>query len=343
MDSKILHLKDAAERVGCRGPVSPAGGAPATKECVNGRNVSKLFKLKEWLTLEDAAQHLSTILGEDVREADVLQLALDGRLKLSVRFVNHAYARRGRVVPLENAETFDSINLGEDVAESDVLHVDLSGPRFENMNPGTTSRVIGGLHIREGEKFELDGEIAPLDGVWDLPMIGAERFDVMHEYEKQTGGPGVTSVCSDGAFVEGTDGTLFQLQKNFDESKYCWNHADNYYPAGGLPSDSVFVVRCSAIQDFEARIADTSSASTVLDTQSSGFPGRPSKAKHLIEQEFRRRAGAGELCSALAEEARTLLDWVKGEHPDAPPPTVKTISNNHRSEYNRISKNSARN
>ncbi len=106
MDSKILHLRDAAERVGCRGPVSSAGGTPATKECVNGRNVSWLFKLKKWLTLEDAAQHLSIILGEDVSESDVLHLALGGRLKLSVRFVNHASARRRRVVPLENDETF---------------------------------------------------------------------------------------------------------------------------------------------------------------------------------------------------------------------------------------------
>ena len=195
------------------------------------------------------------------------------------------YARRGRVVPLEEAETFDSINLGEDIAESDVPHLDLCGPRFENMKPGTTSRVIGGLHIREGEKFELYGEIAPLDGVWDLPMIGAERFDVMHEYEKQTGGPGVTSVCSDGTFVEGTDGTLFQLQKNFDESKYCWNHADNYHPAGGLPSDSVFVVRCPAIQDFlDVQWSITSSPQEVkhgddvsddADTYASGREAEP--------------------------------------------------------------------
>jgi hypothetical protein len=40
--------------------------------------VGKLFKLKEWLTLADAAQHLSIIFGEEVKEDDVLRLARTG-------------------------------------------------------------------------------------------------------------------------------------------------------------------------------------------------------------------------------------------------------------------------
>lgn len=31
------------------------------------------------------------------------------------------------------------------------------------------------------------------------------------------------------------------------------NHPDNYYPAGGLPADSVLVVRTSALHDLEAK------------------------------------------------------------------------------------------
>jgi hypothetical protein len=52
--------------------------------------VKKLLKLKEWLTVPDAARHLSILFGEAVSEADVLRLALDGHLTLSVYFVNHA-------------------------------------------------------------------------------------------------------------------------------------------------------------------------------------------------------------------------------------------------------------
>ena len=82
--------------------------------------------------------------------------------------------------------------------------------------------------------------------------------------------------------------------------------------------------------------SDTSTGvPTQPDPHRTGFPGRPSKAKHLIEQELRRRADAGEACSTLPEEAGALLEWLKDEHPSAPPPTVKTIKNNIRGLYRR--------
>jgi len=68
--------------------------------------MSKLFKLKEWLTVADAAQHLTIVFGEEVAEADVLRFALDGHLKLSVNFVNHAKAKCGQIVSWEGTEWF---------------------------------------------------------------------------------------------------------------------------------------------------------------------------------------------------------------------------------------------
>ena len=40
--------------------------------------MSKLLKLKEWLTVADAARHLSILLEAEVNEADVYRLALEG-------------------------------------------------------------------------------------------------------------------------------------------------------------------------------------------------------------------------------------------------------------------------
>jgi len=61
---------------------------------------SKIFKLKKWLTIPDTADHLSIVFGEKIKDADVLRLALDGHLRLSVDFVNHANARRGeKMIP----------------------------------------------------------------------------------------------------------------------------------------------------------------------------------------------------------------------------------------------------
>jgi hypothetical protein len=45
---------------------------------------SALLKLREWLSLEEAADELSTRLGDLAKPADVLRLALDDHLKLSV-------------------------------------------------------------------------------------------------------------------------------------------------------------------------------------------------------------------------------------------------------------------
>jgi hypothetical protein len=66
--------------------LEPLAPEPSLHPC--GRLV--VVKFKEWLTVPDAARHLSILFGEDVSEADVLQLALDGHLTLSVHFVNHA-------------------------------------------------------------------------------------------------------------------------------------------------------------------------------------------------------------------------------------------------------------
>jgi hypothetical protein len=203
--------------------------------------MSKLFKLKKWLTLPDAAKHLSTIFEEEVTEADVLRLALDGHLKLSVHFVNHAAARPGKVVPIGDAKKAPGI------PKEGREHYD----------------VILGLPLNDREVLEFDKQIVSLDGVWDLPMMGAEALDVEHRYQWLTGGPEVTLTSLEGTFVAGENGQLCQLQEHFADNKYFKkknlkkprNHPDNYYPANALPRDSVLVVRTEAVTGLYERIS----------------------------------------------------------------------------------------
>jgi len=54
--------------------------------------MSKILSFKEWVSLPDAARHLSSVFNEEVTEADVLRLALDRKICLSAYFVNHAKA-----------------------------------------------------------------------------------------------------------------------------------------------------------------------------------------------------------------------------------------------------------
>jgi len=236
--------------------------------------MGKLFNLKAWLTVVDAARHLSIVFGEEVTEADVLQLALDGHLKLSVNFVNHAVARCGKVIPLSQAKIV----------------------------PIMGRNVVLALQLNDRDFLELDEKIATLADVWDLPLIGNERLDVEHKYQNLTDGPAVTLQGLDGAFVKGQDGQLCQLQESFDDNEHqagseahlrklkehiardnigsskaqelldqykekrekflkerkakkdSGNDSENYYPAGGLPQDSVLVVRTDALREFEQSI-----------------------------------------------------------------------------------------
>ena len=64
----------------------------------------KLLKLRDWLTVPDAARHLSILLGDEVTEAHVLRFALDGRLTLSVDFVNITPAWCGKIIPHADAK-----------------------------------------------------------------------------------------------------------------------------------------------------------------------------------------------------------------------------------------------
>lgn len=243
--------------------------------------MGKLFNLKAWLTVADAARHLSIVFGEDVTEADVLRLALDRQLRLSVNIVNGATGLCGRIVPIGEAEYKE----------------------VPALNGKGTLRLYGGPQLSfEGRAIsvvKLKEEVSQLRGIYDLPMVGSEQLDVEHEYQRQVGGPPVTLVGMDGAFVEGRDGLIAQIQDDYDDSPYqngstaqlerLKQHiADNilgkekaevllkthsedrkaylerrltqtaserYYPRDGLPADSVLVVRTDSLREFERAIS----------------------------------------------------------------------------------------
>ncbi|PTQ68367.1 hypothetical protein C8R26_13812 [Nitrosomonas oligotropha] len=148
--------------------------------------------------------------------------------------------------------------------------------------------------------LSLTDKIETVQGIWDLPLIGAEELDIEHRYQILTGGPAVTLQGVNGCFVQSDAEEMFQLQECFDDNKYQLgslaaleelkerivieniekNEAEtlleqhkearkkyleskenqpklsNYYPAGGLPQDSVLVVRTAALREFEQKIAD---------------------------------------------------------------------------------------
>ena len=267
---------------------------------------SKLLKLREWLTVPDAGRHLSNIFEEEVSESDLLRIALDRHLKLSVYFVNHAAARCGKIVPYEDVEWRESKQISFMKSGKGIPDKIKGNPQkikeYIDQFPPTT--IMKSLNL-DGERYlNLDDNVTTIRGVWDLSMIGNERLDVEHKYQMLTGGPEVTLQGLDGAFVESKDGVMCQLQESFDKNEYQSgsaaqlekikehiasnnieeekakellsqhkknreeylnkrkkkNHADDYYPAGALPRDSVLVVRTQALIDLQERLSSEESA-----------------------------------------------------------------------------------
>jgi hypothetical protein len=252
--------------------------------------LKKLFTLKKWLTLQEAARHLAIVFGEEVCEADVLRLALDGHLKLSANFVNHTNARKGKIVPIEDAEYYDF--------PSELL----PGLPIPEEHKGKPLKMMKGLNLDDKRVLNLGKKVVTLDGVYDLAMLGNESLDVEHKYQMLTDGPSVTLQGLDGAFVMGDADTMYQLLENYDKNEYqagsnghlrelekqialkkikppraqellaqhkeerklflakakerrdSGSDSENYYPAGGLPNDSVIVVRTDALREFEQSI-----------------------------------------------------------------------------------------
>ncbi|MBI5557214.1 MAG: hypothetical protein HY885_06205 [Deltaproteobacteria bacterium] len=195
---------------------------------------SKLFGLKDWFTVSEAARHLSKMIEEEVTEGDIFQFFLEKRLKLSVNFVNPA---RGRKARLMTPEEFHSGKV--------------------------KMRVVFPYVIEKVETFYS------LSGIFDL--IGDYSKSVIKEkFSELIGGPPVTELIIGGAFVEDEKGEKYELVDidHFPDNK-------THRPAG-LPLNSIWVVRKSALIDFQKSLAENDHViQTLTEISSEKKSGKP--------------------------------------------------------------------
>lgn len=216
---------------------------------------SKLFKLKKWLTVPEAARHLSSLFEEAVSEADVLRLALDGHLKLSINILNQVYGKRGKLIPYEDGENLP-------VEFRSVLAALTTIP--EEQKKALISGIKSLGNFKE-HLLHLDEKITTIDGVWDLPMAAGQQYVIENEYQKMLDGPRVESPIVGAGFFVREGGDVFQLYEECDETFMVKtiegekiidlkDDPNPYYPAAArLPDDSVLVVRTSSLREFEDR------------------------------------------------------------------------------------------
>ncbi|SLM24878.1 MULTISPECIES: hypothetical protein [Stenotrophomonas] len=254
--------------------------------------MSRIFKLKKWLTLDDAAAHLTRSLGEDVAVQDLLQLAVDGHLVLSVELVNHASANLGRAVPANEA-SFEIIRglgapLSEGLRRLTESAVAVSGEAerkaWVEANRDKVAELgafigLTGDPLDDETVLEWERPIKSIHGLWDIPAFGGARLDVLHQLQCMIGGPEITLTAMVGAILVSPDGSRFArlvehmsenpyLSDGHDLDKYPRRDPNSYYPRGGLPQDALLVVRTEALNSFlrslEIAGGETSQASSEL-------------------------------------------------------------------------------
>lgn len=233
-----------------------------------GEFVTKLLKFREWVTLGEAARHICIVIDETVNESDLLRLAVDGHLKLSVNLVNGVPARCGcfrnvnqidppspstwsehsREIPVQQAHSFPG---------QPVVHRVLAGLHPDH-DPVAPTEII----LENGQLLDLSAEIITIGGVWDLPMVGGERIDVETAYHAAVGGPEVMLYDENGIFVQAPDGRVCQLLSepevelltrggSQEEFERIQRRSQTYRLAVELPDDGVLVVRTEVLAAFQ--------------------------------------------------------------------------------------------
>lgn len=268
--------------------------------------MSKIFRLKKWLTLDEAADHLELALQESVSVVDLLRLAQDGHLTLSANFVNHAPANPGVLVAVNEAKMLLVPLIDSQFSDEQKALIEqyprrgsrseqhawmLANPEISN-NPNVLL-ALQGDRITNDHVLEWEQRVVSIEGLWDLPAFGGASLDVAHMLQSLVGGPEITLVCLDGTVVVSPDeGRYARVLERFSNescsSDRPYSDARNYFPSGGLPEDAPIVVRAESISAFLSSLVGE---------------GAPKE-----EVGSRERSGLLKLIAGLAMEARIDLD-----------------------------------
>lgn len=198
--------------------------------------MSKIWSLKPWLPLPQAAQFIATLIDEfDVSEADLLHLAIDGQITLSVVFPDAVEACTCSFVDPNRVEyqTVPSLDGLRDV------RLPVGGAVYET---------------RDGRTFQIDGQVVDLpdDQPFDLLMIGGERADVQRAFWRLSGATTEDTINIDGTFVASwPERQVFQLLGRLIGADL----RGSRYPLGSLPGNFVLVIRQAEVRRFVDSIA----------------------------------------------------------------------------------------
>nr|WP_312379564.1 hypothetical protein [Delftia acidovorans] len=210
--------------------------------------MSKLFKIKNWVTPQQGLEFLSLQLGEEVQTLDILQLITEGELKISIKLSHRSPAQLGKVVPLKEVPISELPNLKGD---------------------GTISYLNGYSLSHKGDYTEetpfacFDKEVSYIDGIWDLAMIGNEAIHVSNMLREEMGAEQMDLISISGTFLIRPDGTCASLQESFRPE----DGVNGFFPASGLPENSVLIFRTEELKRFISVLDGSQDREKPLETR----------------------------------------------------------------------------
>lgn len=160
--------------------------------------MSKLLKVKKYLSISEAAKHLSRLLEESVSVADIYELSLDKQLTISARFINKVYAKVGKLV-----------TAGDNDIHKFPISVDLvTGEELERVQFIDLDEQV---KIMDDQWLVFDKNVQVIEGIKDLAMIGEECHKVKELYQEAIDGPSPNVDGMSGFYVRNGE-RIYQLQ-----------------------------------------------------------------------------------------------------------------------------------
>ena len=162
--------------------------------------MSKIFKLKQFLTVEDATRHLSQSLEEPVSLPDFYRFVVDEHLTMSVRFNSQAFAQSGKYVCSQDDESkalvfdklvhvidgvWDLAMIGTESKKIEALYQEEVGglqPMLAEVNGFCLKRdeviykLQESLHL-EGNKYNLNALESRRDHLLKLKGLSADELN----------------------------------------------------------------------------------------------------------------------------------------------------------------------
>jgi len=219
--------------------------------------MSKLFKLKKWLTLEDASKRLSSVLEEEVNTNDLIQLIIEGELKVSWYFKVHHGIEAVQVIK-DNVYVLDSITGEEFLSTNTPLKYITDAS--DNIAEGEVFRVfidseMGLWETRVHRDYRATSGIFDIEGAFNIHIDTGDMKTYFENILFDTEA-GFESQYFTGIIVENEEGDLFKIvgsciEEDDKREDRIPNWTQRPYPMKDYPKQSDLVILRSDLEAFE--------------------------------------------------------------------------------------------